>query len=190
MQHVAWGPSLQPIRAERFAQVGDVTLERAPRRVGRFLAPDLVDQEICRDDLVRSQQQMSKHEPLLRPAQPNPLAACPDLNWPQQLEAHAGTVASVLRFVKTTELAHTTSMRPAACKTLVEVRAVLGGADGSGILRLQRRDVLAAAVEPGGELLELIEERRRDRDVLLHDGAVLLDEPCPRARRMPRGQPR
>ena len=53
-------------RLERFAQVRDGALDDVGRRVGRRLAPQLVDQPIQRHDLVRVQEEQRKNGPLLR----------------------------------------------------------------------------------------------------------------------------
>jgi len=72
--------------AERLADPCDVDLERGARRLGRRLAPELVDQPRRRDDAVRVEQQERKHRPLLGGAQLEPAAVAPDLERPEQQE--------------------------------------------------------------------------------------------------------
>ena len=51
----------QHIRAEKLAQRRDRVLERRPRRPRRMLPPELVDEHVGRDDLVRAQEQRNEH---------------------------------------------------------------------------------------------------------------------------------
>ena len=54
---------------EQLAELGDMHLKRRPPRVRRAPGPQLVDQAVPRDDLVRMQEQEGEQRALLRPAQ-------------------------------------------------------------------------------------------------------------------------
>ena len=55
----------RPARLEQSAQVRDVRLDHVGRRLGSLLAPDVVDQPLARDDLVRAQEQAQEERALL-----------------------------------------------------------------------------------------------------------------------------
>ena len=68
-------------RLERLAQMRDVTLEHVRRRLRRRVAPEVVDQAVRRDDLVRVQEEKREHCPLLRAAERKEIPVCSDLQW-------------------------------------------------------------------------------------------------------------
>jgi len=59
----------EDIRAEQLAQRRDGVLKRRPRRAGRVLAPQPVDQHVRRDDVVRAQEERDEQCALLLPAE-------------------------------------------------------------------------------------------------------------------------
>ena len=65
------GPSFRAgrRRAERLPQLRDAHLKRGCARGGRPVGPELVDQPVTRDDLVRVQKQQRKQRPLTRSAE-------------------------------------------------------------------------------------------------------------------------
>ena len=62
------------VPGQHLAQLGDVDVDRLSGRGRRRLAPELVDQALARDELVRMQEQDRQDEPLLQPAQRDRLA--------------------------------------------------------------------------------------------------------------------
>jgi hypothetical protein len=68
-QPVALAIADDTVCAERLAQVRHVALQRAPGRPRRVVVPDLGDQLVGRDRVVRADEQVREHEPLLRPTQ-------------------------------------------------------------------------------------------------------------------------
>src|SRR5215211_1662250 len=68
-EQVAGAACLQPLRGEQLAQVGDVDLERRPRRLRGVLAPESVDQCVAGDDLVRMQEEDRKQGALFTAAE-------------------------------------------------------------------------------------------------------------------------
>ena len=73
---------------QRLAQLGDVDVDGLPRRWRRRLAPELVDQPLACDELVRVQEQDRQDEPLLQPAQRNRLALVDHLQRPEDPVLH------------------------------------------------------------------------------------------------------
>src|SRR5262249_39987457 len=61
--------TLYPIAAEERPQPRDVGVERTPGALPGALAPQVVDQSIAGDDLVRVQEQQRQERTLLRPTQ-------------------------------------------------------------------------------------------------------------------------
>ncbi len=85
-------PVLRIGLVQQFAQLGHVHLERGHRRARRMLAPQLVDQAVHRNGLVRPHEQCREHHPDLRgpgreggPARPR----CSDLQRTQNPKSHA-----------------------------------------------------------------------------------------------------
>src|SRR5947208_14308751 len=64
-QHVARGPGRDRVVADRLAQPGDQVAERRRGGRGSLLVPELVDQAVARDDLVRVQKQKRQEGALL-----------------------------------------------------------------------------------------------------------------------------
>ena len=56
--------------------------------VGRLCAPELVDEPVCRDDLVRTREQEGEQRPLPRAAERERTALLDDLEWSQDAELH------------------------------------------------------------------------------------------------------
>ena len=65
MQHIAGGPPLDEVGAERGAQTPDAVLDDRPGGLGRALAPQLVDEPVDRDDLLGVQEEQSEYRSLL-----------------------------------------------------------------------------------------------------------------------------
>ena len=76
------------VAAERLAQLGDVHLDRGRRRLGRLLPPELVDQPLTRDGLVRVQKQQGKEAALLRAGDLEAAAVVLDLERSKDPELH------------------------------------------------------------------------------------------------------
>ncbi len=69
LEHVAARPRQQQPGTEELPQLDDGVLERGRRRPRRVLAPQLVDQPLRRDGLVRAQEQQRQDRALVPPAQ-------------------------------------------------------------------------------------------------------------------------
>src|SRR5262245_16732982 len=65
VDEVAGLPRHDPLPTQRLAQLGDVYLQRLPRRLRRALRPQRVDQAIPGNDPVRAQQQHAEERPVL-----------------------------------------------------------------------------------------------------------------------------
>src|ERR671934_27235 len=76
------------VASQGLAKLGDVNVDRLPRRRRRRLTPELVDQPLARDELVRMQEQGRQDEPLLQPAQRDRLALVDHLEWPEDPVLH------------------------------------------------------------------------------------------------------
>src|SRR5262249_56843039 len=79
---VAGGSRDDPLCAEELAQLRDVVLDRVASGAGRLSAPQLVDQAIGRDDLVRPREQQGQHGPLAGPAEIEGIAPIGNLARP------------------------------------------------------------------------------------------------------------
>ena len=66
---IAGRPGQQDPLRQQLAQARDVHLQRRHGRLGRLIAPELVDQTLARDDPICAQQQERQHRPLLRAPQ-------------------------------------------------------------------------------------------------------------------------
>jgi hypothetical protein len=77
---------------ERLPQTGYIDLEAMCRGWRRARAPQLVDQPIGRDHLVRAEEQHGEEGALLRTAERHRFAADPDLQRPEQAEPDAPIV--------------------------------------------------------------------------------------------------
>jgi hypothetical protein len=77
-------------RAKRLPQPRDVELERVGGGPGRTRSPELVDEAIVRDDLVRTSQQNGEKRPLSRSAERQQTPFVDDLERSQDPELHRG----------------------------------------------------------------------------------------------------
>ena len=66
----------------------DAHPERGPARVGRVRIPELLGQDVGRDDLVRVKQEERQERALLLPGEGNSARLTPDLERPQNAELH------------------------------------------------------------------------------------------------------
>ena len=76
------------VPGQHLPQLGDVDVDRLSGRGRRRLAPELVDQALARDELVRMQEQDRQDEPLLQPAQRDRLALVDHLERPEDPVLH------------------------------------------------------------------------------------------------------
>jgi hypothetical protein len=84
-------PRRRPGRATGFqrpAQVRHIGLQRGAGLGGLLLAPQLLDQPVERDHLVRMNQHHRQHGPLLGPPQLHPALAVHDLQGPEDPKLH------------------------------------------------------------------------------------------------------
>src|SRR5207237_3732670 len=70
-------------------QLGDVDVDGLLRRWRRRLAPELVDQALARDELVRMKEQDREDEPFLQPAKRERPALCDHLEWSEDPVLHS-----------------------------------------------------------------------------------------------------
>ena len=87
-QPVAGGPAFDAVGAEQLPQVGDVRVDRAPRRLGRIVSPDLTHQDVGRDQLVGADDQMREDRALLPSAELHRLLRPIDLQRSEDPEPH------------------------------------------------------------------------------------------------------
>ena len=87
-QHVATGARQQHILAERLAQLRDVALQRLGGGLRPLLAPELVDQALAPDELVRVQQQDRQQLALPAAADDKRSIAVSDLQRAEDPEVH------------------------------------------------------------------------------------------------------
>jgi hypothetical protein len=81
-----------PVRAsEQLAQPGDVAVQRRRGGLRWLLAPELLDQPVAGDDLVRVQQEESEKGAALPSAELEGSAAIPNLEWAEQPELQGVT---------------------------------------------------------------------------------------------------
>ena len=76
------------VRGECLAELGDVVLQRVGGCPGRLRAPELVDEPVRRDDLVRMRQKEREKRPLPRAAEREHTALLDDLERSQDAELH------------------------------------------------------------------------------------------------------
>jgi hypothetical protein len=76
------------VLSQRLAKLGDVDIDGLLRRRRGRRAPELVDQSLAGDELIRVQKQNRKDEPLLRPAQRDRLALVGHLERPEDPVLH------------------------------------------------------------------------------------------------------
>ena len=81
LQDVAAGPREQHLVAERLAQLRDVALQRLGGGLRRLLAPELLDQALARDELVRPQREDREQLALSAAADDERPIAVSDLKW-------------------------------------------------------------------------------------------------------------
>jgi hypothetical protein len=73
---------------KRLAQLGDVVLERILRGLGRLRTPELVDQSVGRDDLVRAGEQQGEDCPLPRSTERKRTALVEDCDRSEDPKLH------------------------------------------------------------------------------------------------------
>ena len=64
-EQVAGRPGQQSLRGQQLAQPRDVDLQALHRGLGRLVAPELVDQTVAREDVVRVHEQQREQRALL-----------------------------------------------------------------------------------------------------------------------------
>ena len=83
------GPLRQhSLAPESLPDPGHSDLERLARRLGRLLAPELVDQAVGGDDLIGVQEQVSENRLLPRPAEGDGVSSLEHLERPEDPELH------------------------------------------------------------------------------------------------------
>ena len=93
-EHVASPASLEPLGAQRLAQVRGVALQGVPNGLGRLLAPYLVDQHVGRYQVVGAQEQVGEDRSLLgSPECDRAVPVLDDLDRAEDPELHRATVA-------------------------------------------------------------------------------------------------
>src|SRR5437867_2374061 len=80
--------------AQCLPQARDPDLKRLPRRLGRLLTPQLVDQPVRTDDLTRVKQQVSEDRPLFRSGHRYLPLSIHDLERAENPELHWTTVTA------------------------------------------------------------------------------------------------
>ena len=83
LQYVAGRARDEQVCAEHLAQLRDEVLEGANGRLGRFVAPELVDESIRRDDLSCTQREEREQGALLLAAHVEEATVDADLEWPE-----------------------------------------------------------------------------------------------------------
>ncbi len=96
LEDVAGSAGEDTVRAKRLPQPRDVALQGGRCRLGGTIAPDVVDQAVARDDLVRMQDEQRQERALLRPAQRRDAAVVFDLERAEDPELHARVLAEKL----------------------------------------------------------------------------------------------
>src|SRR6266536_4789025 len=97
LQHVAGRPGDEQLlggpvsAAEQLAQPRDVAVERRRRGLRRLFAPELLDQPVAGDDLVRVQQQEREERASLLSTELQGSTVIPHLEWAEQPELHGLT---------------------------------------------------------------------------------------------------
>ena len=81
LQDVAAGPGEQDLVAKRFAQLRDVALQRLGGGLRRLFAPELLDQALAPDELVRPQRKDREQLALSAAADDERPIAVSDLKW-------------------------------------------------------------------------------------------------------------
>jgi len=88
VQDVAGRAAFQALGAEGAAQVRDVALKRRTSRVGRLVAPDLIDQPVGRDNLVRPNDEMRQNQALFGSTESETFVVLADLEWTKYADVH------------------------------------------------------------------------------------------------------
>jgi Protein kinase domain len=83
-------------RGEQLAEPGHVVLQRVASRFGSSFPPQLFDQPVGRDDLVRAGEQQGQQRPLPRSAERERTALLDDLERSQDPELHVSSPAATL----------------------------------------------------------------------------------------------
>ena len=93
-EQVARPASLEPLGAQRLAQVRGVALQGVPNGLGRLLTPYLIDQHVGRYQVVGAKEQVGEDRSLLGPPERDRAATVlDDLDRAQDPELHRATVA-------------------------------------------------------------------------------------------------
>ena len=93
-------PALAPaLGLEQLPQLGDVDLKEVRRRLGRPLLPEVLDEPVARDDLVRVEEEDREQSPLLRASELERATLGADFEGPenQELELPLGRRGPVQR---------------------------------------------------------------------------------------------
>ena len=88
LEHVAGCPCSEPPIAELLAQPGDVDLDALGTGGRRGGPPQLVDQAVSRDELVRLEQKDRQERTLLDPAERERAITLDHLQWAQEPKVH------------------------------------------------------------------------------------------------------
>ena len=101
MQQVAVPARFESAVSQDLAQLGDVDLDALRRFRRRLLAPELVDQAVDRDDLVRVHQQRGQERALLRRPERDRAARLEGLDRPEDAELHVPAEPSTVESART-----------------------------------------------------------------------------------------
>jgi hypothetical protein len=74
--------------SERLPELRHADPQGRSPRFRRVFAPELVDETVARDDLVRTEKKDGEERALLGAAERDRLALVPDLEWPENAELH------------------------------------------------------------------------------------------------------
>ena len=86
--HVAGRAGDDPVGAEGLAELRDVVLDRVQRLLGRAHSPELVDQAVGRDDLVRAGEQQGEQRSLALTPECKRAVGVDHLQGPKDPELH------------------------------------------------------------------------------------------------------
>ena len=89
-EDVAGLPGHDRLGPEHLAELRDVDLDHVRRGLGRPLAPEVVDQPVDGDELVRAQEQHREERPLLRASEGELTLRIDGLERPEEPELHPG----------------------------------------------------------------------------------------------------
>ncbi len=86
-------PRFDSVRSQQLPQLRDVVLDSVRGGPGLLGSPQIVDEPIRRDHLVRSREQQSQHRPLTRPAEGYRRAFIHDFERPEDPEFHLSVLS-------------------------------------------------------------------------------------------------